>query len=52
MASHMSRGFNPSFPMEEVALNDAILSKLFTVSYNRPNPSRARKIERGTLGRL
>ena len=44
MASHLSRAFNLSFPIEEVAMNDIILSKLFTVSYNRPNPFRVRAI--------
>lgn len=37
---------------EEVAFNDVLLSELFTVSYNRPNPFRDRLLGHGTLGRL
>ncbi len=41
-----------TFRFEEVALYDASLSTLFTVSYNRPNPFRIRLLRYGTLGRL
>ena len=44
------------FRMKEVAFNDVIVSELFTVSYNRPNPfctlQVLRPITYRTLGRL